>query len=103
MLEGLQNGNNHEEERPAEEVPEAEKPATAEAGTDTKKLNGAVIKDGVMTVQIYLESSESAFACAIGSLVLAQDVVKNYFGKKAMSEAAAKARASMKIIVPGSN
>jgi len=101
MLEGIQNGNDGKEEHPADKGPGDGTPATAEAGTEhVERLNQALIKDGVMVVNIYLEDSKSPFATAIGSLELAKDLVKNYFGKKMMSEAAAKARTTQKIVVP---
>ena len=61
--------------------------------------NAYAIEEGVMTMTIYLENDPSAFVKAIGSLVLAQDLVKNYFGNKAVADAAIKARNA--IIKPG--
>jgi hypothetical protein len=53
---------------------------------DKVPLNQANIRDGVMTVTIYLDGKEAAFAEAIGSLVLAQDMVKAHFQSKAMQD-----------------
>lgn len=96
MLDGIQNGNDGKPEEAKAEVP-----AGSPAPESAKKMNQAFIKDGMMIVNLYLEESDSAFASAIGSLVLAQDLIKNYFGRKAMAEAAAKARTTSKIILPG--
>jgi hypothetical protein len=50
-------------------------------------LNQAKItKEGVMTVTIYLDGKPAAFAEAIGSLVLAQDMVKVHYQQKAVTE-----------------
>jgi hypothetical protein len=49
-------------------------------------LNQAVVKDGVMTVTIYLDGKPAAFAEAIGSLVLAQDIVKGHYQQRAVQE-----------------
>lgn len=87
---------------PEEPVGQDEKPDNEPADSAVKPAgnNQAEVKNGVMHVTIYLENSDTAFACAIGSLVLAQDLVKNYFTQKAMAEAAIKARATMNIIKP---
>lgn len=104
MLEGLEEKEKGPEE-PAVEAPASVPTETpAVPGTDQpepEKNNQAVIKDGVMTVTIYLEKSKSDFACGIGSLDLAKDLIKNYFGRKSMADAAAKARLTNKLIVPG--
>jgi len=63
-------------------------------------LNSAVVKDGVMTVTLYLERSDAGFAEAIGSLDLSKDLVKNYFTQKTLAEAALRARSTMRIIRP---
>jgi hypothetical protein len=50
-------------------------------------LNQAKItKEGVMTVTIYLDGKPAAFAEAIGSLVLAQDMVKAHYAQRAVQE-----------------
>lgn len=50
------------------------------------RLNRAVVVDGIMTVTLFLSDDEAGFAKAIGSLVLAQDMVKSHFAQKAMRE-----------------
>jgi hypothetical protein len=51
-------------------------------------LNQARIsKENVLTVTIYLDGKPAAFAEAIGSLVLAQDMVKAHFSQRSMQEA----------------
>jgi hypothetical protein len=102
MLDGIQNGNDKQVERPGEPTQEGPQvpPDAAPVKEEAKQQNQAIIKDGVMDVRIYLENSEVAFACAVGSLDLAKDLVKNYFGKKALQEAAQKAVLTNKIIRP---
>jgi len=68
-----------------------------EKGTDAmdQKENTAVIKNGIMTVVLNFENDSAAFAKAIGSLELAKDLVKNYFGKKAMVDSIMKERSTL--------
>jgi hypothetical protein len=57
-----------------------------DSAEQNNNLNQAVVKDGVMTVTIYLDGKPAAFAEAIGSLVLAQDIVKGHYQQRAVQE-----------------
>lgn len=111
MLGDEKNGNDTQEESkdlfsekmdlPLKEAPEAVK----EEGVKEEKkpdpsLNSAWVDGGVMTIKLYLEGADNAFACAIGSLVLAQDMVKNHFTQKALADAAIRSRTTLRIIKP---
>lgn len=95
MLGDEANGNDNKPEESKAEVPADEKIKVE------LRLNKAAIQDGVMTMVLYLEESDSDFAKAIGSLVLAQDMVKGYFTKKMVREQLEKERVMSKIIRPG--
>jgi hypothetical protein len=70
-----------------------------DSAEQNNNLNQAVVKDGVMTVTIYLDGKPAAFAEAIGSLVLAQDLVKAHYQQAAVREMIEKKRNG--IIKPG--
>jgi hypothetical protein len=54
------------------------------------QINRAIIDNGICTVTLHLERSDSAFAESVGSLELAKDLIKNYFMQKQMREAVLK-------------
>jgi hypothetical protein len=82
--------NENDGQNPTEEVKEPEPP----------KQNTSRIENGVMTITLYLEveGDDFTFQKAIGGLELSKDLVKNYFGQKAMVEQAMKQR--NKLITP---
>jgi hypothetical protein len=71
-----------------------------EAKREVPQQNQAIIRDGVCTVTLHLERSDSAFAESVGSLELAKDLIKNYFMQKQMREAVLRKTNGL-IIKPG--
>jgi hypothetical protein len=104
MLGDESNGNSgkSEEDKPVVLEESAKKDAKPAAVTEAEapKINKARIDNGTMTVTLELEGPDNSFAAAIGSLVLAQDMVRNYFAKKMMAEQLIKERVMAKIIRP---